>query len=448
MPKLIFIPKEETAVDNRLTGRSPYPAPNYFSIRNAHNLAKIAGLAYESDAMKIYDAARQWEFNCCQIIKRDFNGFGIQAIIFANKTDIIISFKGGPCIEMFPTHTHRLNNHSPEKIFPAIDEMVELLWHDENQYTPDNHSLAKVGRNIFNGIDKIYEKIGGCVCACCTVDSTEPPMYESDQPASTRGIESTLVSIQLRGNPRNIWITGHSTGGSLAEYMRLKLDPSYKDVVVYTFGPLKFMNEALAQRYNANFQSTTFRIINRYDLIPFFFLRSTAVGQTYYLYNGTISWKRDEYAFSVMMGIVIFIANLIQNAVLAPATLWTIITIDGPYDHKLERYLEAMTSAMQHSTMDSDLNTETGITIGYPYEVTTCYSYRSFEDIKRELISKMRATLNMKNNIDEETKTATMEQIGNLEKKLARYSIKQLELKLLQIQRYNESNNQTVGLNS
>jgi triacylglycerol lipase len=74
---------------------------------------------------------------------------------------------------------------------------------------------------------------------------------------------------RLRDRHQELWITGHSLGGSLATLAALTLVTQDQSVQgVYTFGAPRVGDADFAANYNQQLQAKTLRLVNHRDMVP------------------------------------------------------------------------------------------------------------------------------------------------------------------------------------
>jgi hypothetical protein len=80
------------------------------------------------------------------------------------------------------------------------------------------------------------------------------------------GVRDYVVSLVKTGQVKTLTICGHSLGGALATLLTSTLT-SY-DVTSYTFASPRAGDHLFAGRYNDLLRQKTFRVENRFDLVP------------------------------------------------------------------------------------------------------------------------------------------------------------------------------------
>jgi triacylglycerol lipase len=82
-------------------------------------------------------------------------------------------------------------------------------------------------------------------------------------------LRPALDELQDPGQPRTLWLTGHSLGGALATLAtaKLRLEENLPVGGLYTFGSPRVGDRPFAARFQADFKSRTVRFVNNHDLV-------------------------------------------------------------------------------------------------------------------------------------------------------------------------------------
>ncbi len=100
-----------------------------------------------------------------------------------------------------------------------------------------------------------------------------------------RDVLTALPAFQNKG--QSLWVTGHSLGAALATLAVAKLRQEDKPVYgLYTYGQPRTGDRDFANRFNADFQSRAFRIVNQEDIVtrvPMRLMSYSHVGTYLYL---------------------------------------------------------------------------------------------------------------------------------------------------------------------
>ena len=192
-----------------------------FSVENAVLLAEAASTAYKNKL-----ACQQWAgqngFAECEM----FSGRGTlipcdtQGFVARNATDIVVAFRG-------------------------TEPRQRLDWLADARFIP---------RDWAHGPGHVHEGFKDALQAVWS-----DPVQTSE----------TLPQWLLAHNGRNVWITGHSLGGALAELCAARaLSANLPVHGVYTFGQPRVGDEVFAMALHTALGSRTCRFINDRDIVP------------------------------------------------------------------------------------------------------------------------------------------------------------------------------------
>ena len=113
----------------------------------------------------------------------------------------------------------------------------------------------------------------------------------------------------------NIYITGHSFGGSLSNVLGLLLyyRENIKNIYLYTFGALKVFDESTSIKFEEDICTHVFRFVNKRDIIPHFpiFHVYKHVGDSLIIYNNKILVQNISH--SIYTSIYNIIKKIICN---------------------------------------------------------------------------------------------------------------------------------------
>ena len=193
---------------------------------NAYAMGRAADLAYEAPA-KVQATTAEWGFPRC----RCFNRKDTQAFLAGNDKAVILAFRGTEPKDLHDWMTDADVDLVPDpwgQVHDGFSRALSYIWQD---------------------------------------------------------ILAAIPAFQDKG--QSLWVTGHSLGAALATLAVTRFRQDAKPVYgLYTYGQPRTGNRDFADRFNADFQSRTFRIVNQDDIVtrvPMRLMNYSHVGTYLYL---------------------------------------------------------------------------------------------------------------------------------------------------------------------
>ena len=193
---------------------------------NAYAMGRAADLAYEAPA-KVQATTAEWGFPRCHC----FNHKDTQAFLAGNDKAVILAFRGTEPKDLHDWMTDADVDLVPDpwgQVHDGFSRALSYIWQD---------------------------------------------------------ILAAIPAFQDKG--QSLWVTGHSLGAALATLAVTRFRQDAKPVYgLYTYGQPRTGNRDFADRFNADFQSRTFRIVNQDDIVtrvPMRLMNYSHVGTYLYL---------------------------------------------------------------------------------------------------------------------------------------------------------------------
>lgn len=206
--------------------------PPSWDLETAYNLFFLAKLSYGTEN-QLNDFMHDYNFNFTKIVNRDESQ--LRAVVLANDKDIIISFRGSANFENVCCGPFKIN------LTNEIDKK-------------DLHISNDANANRFKAHSGFYQFLS--------------ILWEDDKKTKDPGLGHIIQQLKSENGSRNLWLTGHSMGASLAMLARIKINNLFNKgaVTVYAFGPGKSMNQSFVDYYNSNYKDRTHTVINGFDI--------------------------------------------------------------------------------------------------------------------------------------------------------------------------------------
>jgi ankyrin repeat protein len=193
-----------------------------FTKENAHSLAALSQLVYESET-KINEMVKKWELGECEVFDKHFH----KSMIIANASHIILAFRG--------THYHELQ---------WLRDNFNWMWLASKKISIDGNKDIEVHKGFHDALLMHWEDI-----------------------------KLSLEKFRTSYPEAKIYITGHSLGGAMAAMCYLQnmedMGITKDQMVLYTYGQPKWCLSSSHDKITDIFESNYYRLQNYQDPVPY-----------------------------------------------------------------------------------------------------------------------------------------------------------------------------------